>query len=73
MILTRVSDYLRHHRRASVGEIAGHLQVAPAALTGMLEMLERKGRVRRLPGNASCGSCCKCDPESVTHYEWHGA
>jgi hypothetical protein len=47
------------------------LDTAPEALKGMLALLERKGRVRRLPVGTACGSgCCKCDPAAVELYEW---
>jgi Mn-dependent DtxR family transcriptional regulator len=73
MILTRISDYLRRHGRASVTDMSCGLDTAPDALTGMLSTLERKGRVRRLPGGTSCGkSCGKCDPHAVELYEWVG-
>ena len=41
----------------------------------MLDMLERKGRIRKLPEGSSCGSksCCKCDPATVALYEWAGS
>ncbi|MDD3529664.1 MAG: FeoC-like transcriptional regulator [Gallionellaceae bacterium] len=71
MILSRVSDYLRERRRASVIDMAHGLDAAPEALKGMLGILERKGRVRRLPAGTGCGTgCCKCDPASIEMYEW---
>jgi DNA-binding IclR family transcriptional regulator len=73
MILARVLDYLRRHRRASVADMAQGLGAAPEALREMLAMLERKGRVRRLPAGTLCaGGCRKCDPASVELYEWQG-
>lgn len=73
MILTRVSDYLRQHRRASVIDMSYGLDTAPDALKGMLATLERKGRVRRLPAGTTCGNGCgKCDPHAVELYEWVG-
>lgn len=73
MILTRVSDYLRQHGRASVVDMSYGLDTAPDALKGMLATLERKGRVRRLPSGTACGKgCCKCDPHAVELYEWVG-
>ena len=71
MILSRVSDYLKQHRRASVVDMAYGLGASPDALKGMLATLERKGRVRRLPSGTACGGGCgKCDPNSVELYEW---
>lgn len=73
MILSRVNDYLKQHRRASVTDMALGLDAAPEALKGMLATLERKGRVRRLPAGTACTGCCKCDPNAVELYEWTGA
>lgn len=73
MILSRVSDYLKQRKRASVGDMALGLAAAPDALEGMLATLERKGRVRRLPAGSGCGNgCCKCDPKTLVLYEWVG-
>jgi predicted transcriptional regulator of viral defense system len=71
MIVSRLSNYLREHRRASLNDIAQGISASPEALEAMLSMLERKGRVRRLESGASCGqSCCKCDPTALVIYEW---
>lgn len=73
MILSRLSDYLRERRRASVADMAIGLDSTPSALEPMLATLERKGRVRRVAAAAGCGtSCCKCDPASAIVYEWAG-
>ena len=73
MILSRVNDYLRQHKRASLADMANGLDAAPEALRAMLTLLERKGRVRRLPAPTSCGRCCcQCDPSRVELYEWAG-
>lgn len=70
MILSRISNYLRQHRRASVTDMAHGLDATPDALKAMLATLERKGRVRRLPAGTPCSGCCKCDPHSVEIFEW---
>ncbi|HNQ03298.1 MAG TPA: FeoC-like transcriptional regulator [Thiobacillaceae bacterium] len=72
MILSRINDYMRLHRRASVADMALGLDAAPEAVKGMLDVLERKGRVRRLPSGTACTGCCKCDPNTVELYEWVG-
>lgn len=69
-ILARVCGYLRTHRRAGLVDIAQGLDVSPDALRDMLAMLERKGRVRRLPSGTSCSGCSKCAPETIELYEW---
>jgi len=71
MIISRLSDYLREHHRASLNDMALSMDATPEALTAMLSVLERKGRVRKLDGGSSCGkSCCQCDPTTVQIYEW---
>lgn len=72
MILSRLNDILRQHRRLSIGDLAHRLDADPEVLRAMLAVLERKGRVRRLPGGTPCGGCCKCDPATVELYEWMG-
>lgn len=72
MILSRVNDYLQQHRRASLTDMAHGLGTTPDALRDMLAILERKGRVRRLPAGTACGGCNKCAPATIELYEWNG-
>lgn len=73
MILSRVNDYLRHRGRASISDMALGLGTTQDALREMLAILERKGRVRRLPSGTTCsGGCSKCDPARVEIFEWTG-
>ena len=73
MIVSRLSDYLRERRRASLADMANGLDATPTALEAMLGVLERKGRVRRLPDGSACGkSCCSCDSTTLALYEWVG-
>lgn len=72
-ILSRLSQYLRERRRASLSDLAHGLDATPDALAAMLATFERKGRVRRIAADPACGrSCCKCDPHTVAVYEWTG-
>ncbi len=71
MILSHLSDYLKAHRRAALTDMATALDATPDALREMLAVLERKGRVHKLPGGTACGGGCnKCSPSSVELYEW---
>jgi putative ferrous iron transport protein C len=73
MILSDIKGYLMQHGQASLADIATHFDSSPDAVRGMLEVWQRKGRVRRLMANASCGSgCSKCDMETVEIYQWTG-
>ena len=71
MILSRVTDYLKTHRRAALTDMAVGLDATPEALREMLTVLERKGRVHKLPAGTACGGGCnKCSPTSIELYEW---
>lgn len=71
MILNRVRTYLQLNRRAALQDMASVLDVSQEALRAMLNTLETRGAVRRLPSGTPCGgSCTKCSPEAVELYEW---
>lgn len=73
MILSHVSDYLRLHQRASLLDMSIALTTDSEALRGMLGVLERKGRARKLPANTACASgCTQCQPHTIEIYEWTG-
>jgi DNA-binding IclR family transcriptional regulator len=69
MILHELQTYLRHHSPTSLAELAHHVQADTEALRAMLNLLIRKGRVRKL-ANITCGGCHSCAPESLELYEW---
>lgn len=71
MILSRVSEYLRTHRQASLQDMSIGLNADAQALRGMLDVLQNKGRVRKLPSGTACASgCVKCKPDTVELYAW---
>jgi hypothetical protein len=72
MILQQLQTYLRTHPRASLAELTRHFQTDAGALRAMLNLLMRKGRVRKLASPA-CGGCSSCAPESLELYEWVSA
>lgn len=73
MILSQLTQRLATSRRAALIDLAQQIGVTPDALRGMLGVLERKGRVRKLPSGTACGGgCSRCDPASVEIYEWVG-
>ena len=74
MTINRLEQYIREHRRAALSDMAIALNADADALRHMLGMLERKGRVSRLPSGTPCGGgCTKCHPTTVELYEWCGA
>ena len=71
MILSDLTHYLAEQKRVALTDISYHFDTDPQALRMMLSMLERKGRVRKLPAGTPCGGgCCNCDPASIEIYEW---
>lgn len=72
MILARLEQYIREHRRTALYDMALGLNASPDALRGMLDILEHKGKVRRLPAGSTCGGgCTKCQPATIELYEWN--
>lgn len=71
MILSDLRDYLRAHRRVALADIVTHFNMDADALRGMLDKWISKGKVRKVPLSASCGtSCCQCDTALTEIYEW---
>jgi hypothetical protein len=71
MILAKIEAYLSRQKRAALIDLSRHLGSDPEAVRGMLGMLERKGRVRKLPSGTACaGGCSECDPATVEIFEW---
>ncbi|AQU99644.2 FeoC-like transcriptional regulator [Desulfococcus multivorans] len=41
------------------------------AVTPMVDLWIRKGKVRKHDSNPGCQKgCCRCDPSSIVTYEW---
>jgi putative ferrous iron transport protein C len=73
VILAELRDYMKQRRQATLADLAAHFQVDPDAVRGMMDVWIGKGKVRRLPATASCGSSCtKCDPAGTEIYLWTG-
>lgn len=65
-MLTAILQMLREHGPQSAGRLAVHFQTDLAAMDGMLETLERKGRVQRLEARCSrCKGCAGGCPEEA--------
>ncbi|MGE5154810.1 MAG: FeoC-like transcriptional regulator [Bdellovibrio bacteriovorus] len=70
MILSDLTRYLAEHRQATLVDMVHRFGSSPEALRAMLEVLARKGRVRRMD-RASCASGCSgCNLAQIETYEW---
>jgi DNA-binding IclR family transcriptional regulator len=69
MILQQLQSYLYTHPQTSLEELVRQFQTDADALREMLNLLIRKGRVRKLTGK-QCYGCHSCSPESLELYEW---
>jgi len=71
LILSELNGYLAQRRRVALVDLANYFGSSPETLRPMLEVLARKGRVRRIANGAACASgCCKCDQATAETYEW---
>jgi putative ferrous iron transport protein C len=71
MILAEVRNYLAEHKRVALADMVYRFEADAEALRGMLAMLERKGRVRKLsPGTGCSRGCNQCDSANVELFEW---
>ena len=71
MILTDISNLLRSRGQMSLLDLSIHLDANPDAVRGMLDVLQRKGRVRKLPAGTACsGGCTRCAADTVEIYAW---
>lgn len=57
-MLTEILNLLKERGAMSLKEVALHFQCEIPAMEGMLETLERKGRIQRL--NTKCSNCKGC-------------
>ena len=73
MILAQIEEFVSRNKRVALIDLAHVLDTEPEALRGMLRVLERKGRVRKLPDGTECGGgCTKCAIGSIEIFEWTG-
>ncbi|MFI3187369.1 MAG: FeoC-like transcriptional regulator [Methylococcaceae bacterium] len=71
MILSDLRAYLRLQHRVALADLIIHFNMDADALRGMLDKWISKGKLRKLPLSASCGtSCCQCDSALTEIYEW---
>ncbi len=72
MILNQIEDYLRAHGPVPVTDIALHFQTSSQAAIGMLELLEKKGRVKQSSApvcSTGCGPCSQAEQCFLSHWQ----
>lgn len=71
MILTEVQRALQQVGQATLTQLAREVAADPEAVRDMLVLLERRGRVHRLPPPLGCGgTCSQCAPTQAEIYAW---
>ncbi|MBC8259937.1 MAG: FeoC-like transcriptional regulator [SAR324 cluster bacterium] len=74
MIVSELSTYLKQVKQSAIYDLSLHFHSSPDSIRQMLKLLERKGRVQKLPEGSSCnGGCCKCETDTLEIYRWIGA
>ncbi|MFA7369504.1 MAG: FeoC-like transcriptional regulator [Kiritimatiellales bacterium] len=69
-MLTEIIKLLKDRGPMSLAELARHFQTETAAMLGMLETLERKGRIQRLETRCSrCKGCAQVKPEDAAVFQ----
>lgn len=68
-MITEITGYIRERGAVTLAELALHFDTDAAALEGMLQLLERKGRVAREESPcARCKGCAQIKPEDAVFY-----
>jgi len=69
-MLTEILKLLAERGPMSLAEISRHFKSEVSAMQGMLEMLEAKGRVKRLDTKCSnCKGCIEVKPEDAAIFK----
>ncbi|MCU0858690.1 MAG: FeoC-like transcriptional regulator [Pontiellaceae bacterium] len=70
-MLQPILSWLQERGSASLAELANHFHTELSAMEGMLELLERKGRIQRLENRCSrCKGCLEVKPEDITIFQY---
>ena len=69
-MLTEILKLLKERGPMSLAELTNHFRTDLPAMQGMLEILERKDRIRRLETKCSrCKGCAEVKPEEVAIFK----
>lgn len=70
-MLTEIIKLLKERGPMSLAELARHFQIEVSTMEGMLETLERKGRIQRLETKCSrCKGCVEVKPEDAAIFQY---
>ena len=70
-MLTEIIKLLRERGPMSLADLARHFQVEVSTMEGMVETLERKGRIQRLETKCSrCKGCAEVKPEDAAIFRY---
>lgn len=70
MILTDIRDYVRERRRVPLIDLRARFDVDADALRGMLDLLERRNRIRRSDPACPGKDCSACGGSCFEMVEW---
>jgi len=69
-MLTEIIKLLKERGPMSLADLARHFQAETPAMEGMLQTLERKGRIQRLDTRCShCKGCAEVKPEDAAIFQ----
>lgn len=70
-MLTEIIKLLKERGPMSLAELARHFQTGVSAMEGMVETLERKGRIQRMETKCSrCKGCVEVKPEDAAIFQY---
>lgn len=71
MTLSALKTYVQDHHVVSINDLTAHFDMDADTLRDMLEILIRKGQVRKIQdADVHCGKCAQCYMLSSELYEW---
>jgi len=71
-MLCNLQTYIARRGTVSLSDLSLHFRADEQVIESMLDRLQRKGRIRRLPVAGNCSECTCCDRACLEFYEWTG-
>lgn len=73
MTLSTLKTYIHDNHVVSMNDLTAHFDMDADTLRDMLELLIRKGQVRKIQDeDVHCGKCAQCQLLNAELYEWIG-